>query len=171
MVGLHFVDDLVKLDRCTFFGAVSSILLRLGEEAMNSELTFEWPSRSRCSTRRPANSVSLKYPGGWARCLIRPRECHRHRVWYDEHLFRDGAMSPGRSARQVARIARARRDHERILDDRRAGAFVTDSRLRLHPRRPLVNPKRRGVSYGTPAKNKNRALGFRLSHPTSGREP
>ena len=43
----------------------------------------------------PIHIIRDKYPGGWEQCL----EDHEHliggRVWYDEHLFRNGAMNPG----------------------------------------------------------------------------
>ena len=42
----------------------------------------------------PIKTIEEKYPGGWKHCL----EDHEHliggRVWYDEHLFHDGAMNP-----------------------------------------------------------------------------
>ena len=41
----------------------------------------------------PIKNIQAKYPGGWEQCL----ENHRHliggRVWYDQYLFRDGAMN------------------------------------------------------------------------------
>ena len=41
----------------------------------------------------PRTTIEEKYPGGWKQCL----DDHRHlvggRVWYDDHLFRDGAMN------------------------------------------------------------------------------
>jgi hypothetical protein len=41
----------------------------------------------------PISVIRNKYPGGWEQCL----QDHQHliggRVWYDEYLFRDGAMS------------------------------------------------------------------------------
>ena len=42
----------------------------------------------------PIATIEAKYPGGWAQCLDDHREAIGRRVWYDEHLFRDGAMSP-----------------------------------------------------------------------------
>ena len=40
------------------------------------------------------SAIRKKYPGGWEACL----EEHAHllggRVWHDNYLFRDGAMSP-----------------------------------------------------------------------------
>ncbi len=42
----------------------------------------------------PITTIAEKYPGGWEQC----RRDHAHliggRVWYDDHLFRDGAMNP-----------------------------------------------------------------------------
>lgn len=39
-------------------------------------------------------TIKAKYPGGWEACL----QDHKHdigrRIWYDDHLFRDGAMNP-----------------------------------------------------------------------------
>lgn len=42
----------------------------------------------------PIETIRRKYPGGWMRCLADHRPLIGGRVWYDEHLFRDGAMSP-----------------------------------------------------------------------------
>lgn len=45
----------------------------------------------------PVALIKKKYPGGWEKCL----EDHANlintrvpRVWYDDYLFRDGAMNP-----------------------------------------------------------------------------
>jgi len=42
----------------------------------------------------PIQTICAKYLGGWEQCL----EDHEHliggRIWYDEHLFRNGAMNP-----------------------------------------------------------------------------
>lgn len=42
----------------------------------------------------PISVIRAKYPSGWQKYL----DDHRHliggRVWYDEHLLRDGAMNP-----------------------------------------------------------------------------
>ena len=35
-----------------------------------------------------------KYPGGWEQCLEDHSNLIGGRVWYDEYLFRDGAMGP-----------------------------------------------------------------------------
>jgi hypothetical protein len=40
------------------------------------------------------STIEEKYPGGWDQCLIDHASSLGTRVWYDEHLFRDGAMNP-----------------------------------------------------------------------------
>ena len=42
----------------------------------------------------PIKTIKKKYPGGWKQCLKDHTNLIGGRVWYDEHLFRDGAMSP-----------------------------------------------------------------------------
>ena len=42
----------------------------------------------------PIDNIKKKYPGGWKQCLKDHDGNIGGRVWYDEHLFRDGAMSP-----------------------------------------------------------------------------
>ena len=42
----------------------------------------------------PIHIIQEKYFGGWERCLEDHKELIGGRVWYDEHLFRDGAMGP-----------------------------------------------------------------------------
>ena len=42
----------------------------------------------------PINTIKQKYPGGWEKCLADHSNLIGGRVWYDEHLFRDGAMNP-----------------------------------------------------------------------------
>ena len=42
----------------------------------------------------PIKTIKKKYPGGWKQCLKDHDGNIGGRVWYDEHLFRDGAMSP-----------------------------------------------------------------------------
>ncbi len=42
----------------------------------------------------PIATIRAKYPGGWEQCLIDHRNLIGGRVWYDEHLLRDGAMNP-----------------------------------------------------------------------------
>ena len=39
-------------------------------------------------------TIELKYPGGWESCLDDYSHLIGGRVWYDDHLFRDGAMDP-----------------------------------------------------------------------------
>lgn len=42
----------------------------------------------------PISVIREKYPGGWRQCLRDHEGMIGGRVWHDEHLFRDGAMSP-----------------------------------------------------------------------------
>lgn len=42
----------------------------------------------------PIALIRQKYPGGWAQCLQDHERLIGGRVWFDEHLLRDGAMSP-----------------------------------------------------------------------------
>lgn len=42
----------------------------------------------------PRSLIEAKYPGGWLQCLTDHERLIGGRVWYDEHLFRDGAMNP-----------------------------------------------------------------------------
>ena len=42
----------------------------------------------------PRSVIEEKYPGGWSGCLKDHRSQLGGRVWYDDHLFRDGAMNP-----------------------------------------------------------------------------
>ena len=42
----------------------------------------------------PRQIIEEKYPGGWAKCLSDHENLIGGRVWYDDHLFRDGAMNP-----------------------------------------------------------------------------
>ncbi len=47
----------------------------------------------------PIATIRAKYPGGWEQCLkdhapLMGGNGRGGRVWHDEHLFRDGAMSP-----------------------------------------------------------------------------
>ena len=42
----------------------------------------------------PIATIRTKYPGGWEKCLADHADVLGGRVWHDEHLFRDGAMSP-----------------------------------------------------------------------------
>lgn len=41
----------------------------------------------------PIATIKAKYPGGWEQCLIDHGHAIGGRIWYDEHLFRDGAMN------------------------------------------------------------------------------
>ena len=41
----------------------------------------------------PIAIIRAKYPGGWERCLRRHAQLLGGRVWYDDYLFRDGAMN------------------------------------------------------------------------------
>lgn len=43
----------------------------------------------------PIQTIRQKYPGGWTQCLIDHQASIGKRVWFDEHLFRDGAISSG----------------------------------------------------------------------------
>lgn len=43
----------------------------------------------------PIALIRQKYPGGWAQCLTDHQRLIGGRVWYDDHLLRDGAMHPG----------------------------------------------------------------------------
>ena len=40
------------------------------------------------------HAVRAKYPGGWEACLKDHAPLIGGRVWYDDYLFRDGAMGP-----------------------------------------------------------------------------
>lgn len=42
----------------------------------------------------PIEVIRAKYPGGWEQCLKDHAGLIGERVWHDDHLFRDGAMSP-----------------------------------------------------------------------------
>ncbi len=42
----------------------------------------------------PIDKIRLKYPGGWVGCLRDHSALIGGRVWYDDCLFRDGAMNP-----------------------------------------------------------------------------
>ena len=39
-------------------------------------------------------AIEEKYPGGWEKCLADHKGLIGGRIWYDDHLFRDGAMNP-----------------------------------------------------------------------------
>ena len=42
----------------------------------------------------PIDLIRQKYPGGLAQCLQDHERLIGGRVWFDEHLLRDGAMNP-----------------------------------------------------------------------------
>ena len=42
----------------------------------------------------PIHVIKQRYPGGWEACLRDHQNLIGGRVWYDDHLFRDGAMNP-----------------------------------------------------------------------------
>lgn len=42
----------------------------------------------------PIAVIREKYPGGWEQCLKDHERLIGGRVWYDDHLLRDGAMNP-----------------------------------------------------------------------------
>ena len=42
----------------------------------------------------PVKVIKDKYPGGWEQCLKDHDYSIGRCIWYDEHLFRTGAMSP-----------------------------------------------------------------------------
>jgi hypothetical protein len=41
----------------------------------------------------PISTIQKKYRGGWEQCLRDHARLIGGRVWYDEYLFRDGAMN------------------------------------------------------------------------------
>jgi|TARA_B100001971_G_C18100516_1_gene488570 hypothetical protein len=41
----------------------------------------------------PIAVIRTKYPGGWDQCLQDHEILIGRRVWFDDHLFRNGAMS------------------------------------------------------------------------------
>ena len=42
----------------------------------------------------PIQNIRVKYPGGWKQCLKDHEHLIGGRVWFDEYLFRNGAMNP-----------------------------------------------------------------------------
>lgn len=42
----------------------------------------------------PIQVINEKYPGGWGQCLIDHDYSIGRCIWYDDHLFRTGAMGP-----------------------------------------------------------------------------
>ena len=71
----------------------------------------------------PVALIRAKYPGGWAQCLEDHKQMIGGKVWYDDHLFRDGAMSPRDMGALVAEweglgfIATGERDGEKCFKD------------------------------------------------------
>ena len=51
----------------------------------------------------PIHIIEIKYPGGWEKCLSEHKPLIGGRVYFDDHLFRNGAMAP--------------RDAEDLVDD------------------------------------------------------
>jgi hypothetical protein len=49
----------------------------------------------------PIARIRQSYPGGWDQCARDYAALFGRRVWHDEHLFRDGAMSPSEAQRLV----------------------------------------------------------------------
>ena len=49
----------------------------------------------------PIEVIRRKYPGGWEQCLSDHAGDIGRRVWFDDHLFRDGAMNPADAERLV----------------------------------------------------------------------
>jgi hypothetical protein len=49
----------------------------------------------------PIVRIQESYPGGWQQCLADFDAAIGGRVWYDDHLFRDGAMDPAEMKRRV----------------------------------------------------------------------
>lgn len=42
----------------------------------------------------PVSLIHKKYPGGWDQCLSDHKHMIGGKVWFDDYLFRDGAMNP-----------------------------------------------------------------------------
>ena len=59
----------------------------------------------------PIETIKQKYPGGWQQCLTDHKNLIGGRVWYDDYLFRDGAMNP--------------RDIQRLVDEWQELGFKT----------------------------------------------
>lgn len=49
----------------------------------------------------PIVRIEETYPGGWKQCREDYAAAIGRRVWYDEHLFRDGAMDPAQMRTKV----------------------------------------------------------------------
>lgn len=71
----------------------------------------------------PIDLIRQKYPGGWAQCLQDHERLIGGRVWFGEHLLRDGAMNPADIESLVAEWASlgfqptAELDGQRIWQD------------------------------------------------------
>lgn len=83
----------------------------------------------------PVHVIQSKYPGGWEQCLSDHASLIGG-VWYDDHLFRDGAMNPA--------DAKAIVDRWRMLGfetmAERGGRTEWCDVCRRRPRRPLPRP-------------------------------
>ena len=55
----------------------------------------------------PIAVIRQKYPGGWEQCLKDHEHLIGGRVWFDEHLLRDGAMNPAAIAELVEEWSQA----------------------------------------------------------------
>ena len=42
----------------------------------------------------PVSLIHKRYPGGWDQCLADHEHMIGGKVWFDDYLFRDGAMNP-----------------------------------------------------------------------------
>jgi hypothetical protein len=49
----------------------------------------------------PIARIRESYPGGWGQCMVDYAALIGRRVWYDQHLFRDGAMTPEETEKLV----------------------------------------------------------------------
>ena len=67
----------------------------------------------------PIRVIREKYPGGWDQCLRDHARLIGGTVWYDDHLFRDGGMSPGDAEDLVDRWAGLGFDVMGVRDGRR----------------------------------------------------
>jgi len=64
----------------------------------------------------PRRVIEQKYPDGWAACIRDHQNLIGGRVWYDSHLFRDGAMSPAETGSLIERWERFGFDTRETLD-------------------------------------------------------
>ena len=65
----------------------------------------------------PRSVIEAMYPGGWDGCLSDHRSLIGGRVWFDEYLFRDGAMNPTDIKALVERWERLGLQFQKTLDD------------------------------------------------------